>query len=108
MARHIICVNDIQKAAIVGRGIPEGKIIVAMNVPDPKVFDHNRTIQRRANEDGRFRMIYHGTVTKTGGRRPGHSGRLEAERQGSGTGIPHRGGGGRPEGVQGNSAKTWV
>ena len=25
MARHIICVNDIQKAAIVGRGIPEGK-----------------------------------------------------------------------------------
>ena len=64
MARHIICVNDIQKAAIVGRGIPEGKIIVAMNVPDPRVFDHNRTIRGRANEDGRFRMIYHGTVTK--------------------------------------------
>jgi glycosyltransferase involved in cell wall biosynthesis len=64
MARHIICVNDIQKAAIVGRGIPEGKIIVAMNVPDPKVFDHNRSIQGRINENGRFRMIYHGTVTK--------------------------------------------
>ena len=64
MARHIICVNDIQKAAIVGRGIPEGKIVVAMNVPDPKVFDHNRTIRSRVNEDGRFRMIYHGTVTK--------------------------------------------
>jgi glycosyltransferase involved in cell wall biosynthesis len=64
MARHIICVNDIQKAAIVGRGIPEGKISIAMNVPDPKVFDHNRTIRSRVNEDGRFRMIYHGTVTK--------------------------------------------
>jgi len=64
MARRIICVNDIQKAAIIGRGIPEGKIIVAMNVPDPGVFDHNRTIRARANEDGRFRMIYHGTVTK--------------------------------------------
>jgi len=64
MARHIICVNDIQKEAIVGRGIPEGKIIVAMNVPDPRVFDHNRTIRGRIHEDGRFRMIYHGTVTK--------------------------------------------
>jgi glycosyltransferase involved in cell wall biosynthesis len=64
MARHIICVNDIQKAAIVGRGIPEEKINVAMNVPDPKVFDHNRTIRGRVNENGRFRMIYHGTVTK--------------------------------------------
>ena len=37
MARHIVCVNDIQKAAMVGRNIPEEKIVVAMNVPDPKV-----------------------------------------------------------------------
>ena len=64
MARHIICVNDIQKAAMVGRHVPEKKIVVAMNVPDPKVFDHTRNIQTRADGNGKFRMIYHGTVTK--------------------------------------------
>jgi glycosyltransferase involved in cell wall biosynthesis len=64
MARHIISVNDIQKAAMVGRGIPEGKIVVAMNVPDPGMFDHNRTIRGGINAGGRLRMVYHGTVTK--------------------------------------------
>ncbi len=64
MARQIVCVNDIQKAALVGRKIPEDKILVAMNVPDPKVFDHHRSIQARPNGDGKFRMIYHGSVTK--------------------------------------------
>ena len=64
MVHHIVCVNDIQKAALVRRNIPEEKIVVAMNVPDPKIFDHNRSIKARPNEDGKFRMIYHGTVTK--------------------------------------------
>lgn len=64
MARHIVCVNDIQKAAMVDRGVPKEKIVVAMNVPDPNVFNHARTIQARPNGDGKFRMIYHGTVTK--------------------------------------------
>jgi glycosyltransferase involved in cell wall biosynthesis len=64
MARHIVCVNDIQKAAMVGRHIPEKKIVVAMNVPDPEVFDHTRILQPRADGNGKFRMIYHGTVTK--------------------------------------------
>jgi len=64
MARHIVCVNDIQKAAMVGRHVPEKKIIVAMNVPDPKVFDHTRSHQPLADGNGKFRMIYHGTVTK--------------------------------------------
>ena len=64
IARHIVCVNDIQKAALVRRNIPEEKIVVAMNVPDPKIFDHNANIKGRPNEDGKFRMVYHGTVTK--------------------------------------------
>jgi glycosyltransferase involved in cell wall biosynthesis len=63
MARRIVCVNEIQKAAMVGRNIPEGKIVVAMNVPDPKIFDPCTTIQARLKDDGRFRMVYHGTVT---------------------------------------------
>jgi glycosyltransferase involved in cell wall biosynthesis len=64
MARHIVCVNDIQKAAMVGRDVPDNKIVVAMNVPDPKVFDHTRSLQARPDGNGKFRMIYHGTVTK--------------------------------------------
>ena len=64
MARHVVCVNDIQKAAMVGRGVRREKIVVAMNVPDPEVFDHKRIIRARPNGDGKFRMIYHGTVTK--------------------------------------------
>lgn len=64
MARRIVCVNDIQKDALVRRNIPGSKIIVAMNVPDPRVFDHTRSIRARPREDGSFRMIYHGTVAK--------------------------------------------
>lgn len=64
MARHVVCVNDVQKAALVERRVPESKIVVAMNAPDPKVFDHSRAIQASSNGEGKFRMIYHGTVTK--------------------------------------------
>jgi glycosyltransferase involved in cell wall biosynthesis len=63
MARHILCVNDIQKEAMVRRNIPEGKIAVVMNVPDPKVFDPTGPIDTRPKEVGKFRMIFHGTVT---------------------------------------------
>jgi glycosyltransferase involved in cell wall biosynthesis len=63
MARHIICVNEIQKAAIVKRGIPEGKIIVAMNVPDP-TCSITTGPSGVASMKRKFRMIYHGTVTK--------------------------------------------
>lgn len=64
MALRIVCVNDIQKAAMTGRGVHEEKIVVTMNVPDPKIFDHTRSIQVRRDNSGIFRMMYHGTVTK--------------------------------------------
>ena len=64
MASRIVCVNDIQKAALVGRNIPGDKIVIAMNVPDPKMFDHHRSIRARAAENGKFRIIYHGVVAK--------------------------------------------
>jgi glycosyltransferase involved in cell wall biosynthesis len=64
MARRIVCVNEIQKAALVGRKIPEQKVLVAMNVPDPGMFDHHRSIRAGSDGDGKFRMIYHGSVTK--------------------------------------------
>lgn len=64
MARRIVCVNDVQKAAMVERNIPEDKIVVAMNVPDPKLFDPGTKIQAAPKEGGKFRMIYHGTVAR--------------------------------------------
>lgn len=64
MARQLICVNDIQKEAMVRRGIPAGKILVVLNVPDPKVFDPTVPIQAGRKEDGKIRMVFHGTVAK--------------------------------------------
>ena len=64
MARRIVCVNDIQKEALVRRSIPEGKTLVVMNVPDPRVFDPATPVHARPKESGKFRMIFHGTVTK--------------------------------------------
>lgn len=64
MARRIVCVNAIQKATMVSRNIPEEKIVVAMNVPDPKLFHDTRSNHGGSGENGKFRMIYHGTVTK--------------------------------------------
>lgn len=64
MARRIVCVNDVQKAAMVARGIPEEKIVVAMNVPDPRLFNRTQRIPGGSRENGKFRMIYHGTVAK--------------------------------------------
>ncbi|MGA8753589.1 glycosyltransferase family 4 protein [Candidatus Deferrimicrobium sp.] len=64
MARRIVCVNDIQKEAMVRRNIPEEKILVVMNVPDPGVFDPATPVHARLKEGGKFRMIFHGTVAK--------------------------------------------
>lgn len=64
MARRIVCVNDIQKAAMVTRDIPEEKIVVVMNVPDPRIFNPTRRTHGGLRENGKFRMIYHGTVAK--------------------------------------------
>jgi glycosyltransferase involved in cell wall biosynthesis len=64
MASRIVCVNDIQKAILVARNIPEEKIVVAMNVPDPTLFGNTGTARGGKETNGKLRMIYHGTVTK--------------------------------------------
>lgn len=61
LADRIVCVNDVQKAALVGRRIPENKITISMNVPDPKrlkcrLFPPKQ--QRRVS----FNLVYFGTI----------------------------------------------
>jgi glycosyltransferase involved in cell wall biosynthesis len=62
IADRIICVNHPQREALVRRGIPAGKIVVSMNVPDPRLFP-----QSAGKADGpgdTTRLVYHGTITR--------------------------------------------
>lgn len=63
LAKKIICVNHIQRDALIKRGIPESKIIISMNVPDPKRLNNNLTSGNSGSKNY-FKMAYFGTVTK--------------------------------------------
>ncbi len=63
-AHKVICVNQIQKDAVVGRGIGEDKIEVVMNVPDQKIFNANGKGRREDAEVPRFDIVYHGSVVE--------------------------------------------
>jgi len=64
LAHHIVCVNHVQKDALVSRGISPDKILVSLNVPDPRIF--NRKVARNPTGGNRnhFNLVYHGTLTK--------------------------------------------
>lgn len=65
LAHRIICVNHIQRDALIKRGIPERKIIISMNVPDPKYFGRNNNTPYQVEENSNaFRLVYHGTLAK--------------------------------------------
>ena len=66
LAQRVICVNDIQRHALVSRGVPEEKTCVLLNVPDHHIFTRNRGPIRTTNSagNGRFRLVYHGTVDR--------------------------------------------
>ncbi len=64
LAHKVICVNHIQKQILVNRGIPKKKILVSMNVPDPKRFSLNGSKKANVRNNKAFKMIYHGTITK--------------------------------------------
>jgi len=61
-ANKLICVNLVQKEILVKRGISAKKILISMNVPDPKIFKIS-PIAVKKNSDC-FRIVYHGTITK--------------------------------------------
>ncbi len=64
-AHKIICVNHIQRDILVKRGIPSQKILVSMNVPDPKLFKNREATGVKAKRNnGNFRLVYHGTLAE--------------------------------------------
>jgi glycosyltransferase involved in cell wall biosynthesis len=64
LAHKIICVNHIQRDALVNRGIPKDKIVISMNVPDPKRFNGTEGIEDRPGGSINFKIVYFGTITK--------------------------------------------
>ncbi len=58
-ADKVICVHHPHKDCLVKRGINNKKITILMNLPDPKLFDHNG---KNLSEKKDFRIVYHGTV----------------------------------------------
>lgn len=64
LAHKIICVNHVQRSALVKRGISREKIEVSINVPDPRIFNRRKEAAGRAADKGAFKLVYHGTVAK--------------------------------------------
>lgn len=62
-ADHVISVTDLWREALIDRGLPPEKVSVVMNVADDRVFQRVPPAPTRA-DDGRFRLIYHGTLTR--------------------------------------------
>lgn len=63
-ADKVICVNHIQRDALIRRGIPAHKIEVSMNVPDHKRFNLNKKIKTGRKSWENVKLVYHGTITK--------------------------------------------
>lgn len=64
MSNRIICVNHVQKNIAVRRGIPSEKIYISMNVPDHNRFVSLDDAKKVHIKDGRFKLVYHGTITE--------------------------------------------
>jgi glycosyltransferase involved in cell wall biosynthesis len=64
LADRIICVNHIQRDVMISRGIPKDKIIISMNVPEPKRLNHRGLIRSAPDKENTFRVAYFGTITK--------------------------------------------
>jgi glycosyltransferase involved in cell wall biosynthesis len=61
-SHHVIIVTELWRRLLLERGVPEEKVVVLMNVPDPEVFDPERWPAKR---DGRyFTLIYHGSYAE--------------------------------------------
>jgi glycosyltransferase involved in cell wall biosynthesis len=59
-ADHVITVSEHWRQALIARGVPASKCSVLMNLADGRIF----TPQQRRAADRRFRLIYHGTITR--------------------------------------------
>jgi len=64
ITNRIVCVNQIQKEALVKRGIPENKITVLLNVPDPKRLTNSVKRHEKDKSNNKYKIVYHGTMAK--------------------------------------------
>ncbi|MBW2058443.1 MAG: glycosyltransferase family 4 protein [Deltaproteobacteria bacterium] len=64
LADRVVCVNHVQRAVLVRRGIPRSKTFIAMNFPDEALFVPGKRKEVRRDRPGAFRMVYHGTITE--------------------------------------------
>ena len=60
----LITVHELYAELLRARGIPRAQISVVLNSPDPELV---REELRRAPESGRFKIVFHGTVTERSG-----------------------------------------
>jgi glycosyltransferase involved in cell wall biosynthesis len=61
VAHRVICVNHPQRDVLVGRGVPDTKTFVSMNVPDPRIF-RSADAAERMDPGGALHLVYHGTM----------------------------------------------
>ncbi len=59
LAHRLLAVSEPHRDALVAHGLPAEKFFVYMNLPDPAVF---RPCPKVGQEDGRFRLVYHGSI----------------------------------------------
>jgi glycosyltransferase involved in cell wall biosynthesis len=67
LAQRLICVNDVQRDALVKRGIPEGKIAVILNVPDHHILNERGNRRAESHRKDTFDLLYHGTIHRMQG-----------------------------------------
>ncbi len=61
-SHHVFIVTELWRRLLISRGVPEAKVSVLMNVPDPALFDPDLY---RAAEDGHyFTLVYHGSYAE--------------------------------------------
>ena len=63
-ADHVITVSEHWRQALIARGVPADKCSVVMNVADEHVFQWSDEFVSRKRDNGRFRLIYHGTIVQ--------------------------------------------
>ncbi len=64
LAHRIICVNHLQRNALTERGIHAEKILVSLNMPDPKKFPRHEDKCDNTRKSGEFKIVYHGMLSK--------------------------------------------
>ena len=64
-AHKAIAVHGPHRDLLVRHGNPKEKLSVVLNVPDPRIFNASGEAERVP--DGKFRLIYHGTIAKRHG-----------------------------------------